>query len=937
MQDSTREYYKKHTKPKLAELLALLKLDKTYFKAEGDFLYYEHEGNEIEVLDLVGGYGSLILGHNNPELLDYLIQLYRKKTAVHAQLSVRSGSALLSKKISDIITEKSGKDYVCTVLNSGAEAIEAAIKHSYLNYRNTISVFYKELEKAFVNIENYYSKYKVDFECTFNGKYYSSLPSFKRDVFRFNNNATTHNIQKLLASSKSFHGKTLGALSITSNPEFRKPFLSNEQLKTLFFDWNREEVENFINQNEYVLFLPKINTKGKILMRHIKQNCITAIIIEPILGEGGVYVVPYDFLKFLREKASLNNIPLIFDEIQCGFYRTGEFLASFKANVYADYYTMGKSLGGGLAKISALIISKDKYIPEFEMIHSSTFADDDISSLIALKSIEIASRYKDDIIKKGNDFKSKLKGLKVKYNGIITAIKGDGLMIGITFKDFSLSQCYGLQGLYRSNYFGYVLSSYLLNKHNIRVSVTLSETKTIRIHPSLFIEKFSIEKFTKAIDELCYILQCSDFYSLIEFTLDKNQQNLRPVQYFDIEDIILENEPKSISHVGFLVHYIDPSSIRESIPSLAVMSDNALYKLNALFMPFAQPVLLGRNCIESIQGEKILISFVGLPFISKMVREDLSDSRYKLSLYQKICNKAVDFLCQNGVSIIGLGQFTSIIMHNGKAINNSNVVVTTGNSFTVYTALKAVKAEINKRKSNQIKMAIIGAGGNIATVITSFLIDECDSILLVGSSENSKDKIIDHANYLLRHILRRLLNGKNSNSKIENVFLKSELLRAIRQNEQLLESNALWETYLKEFSADPPINISWELSLLKGYDIIVVATNQGDPFLESHHFKNGAFICDISVPSNCKQELIENRNIKVIRGGLVSLPNHEQLHAKGLTLEKGQAFACMSETMLIGFEQSKKPYSFGELLIGQVNEIGSIGELHGLTCYQDFP
>ena len=159
-------------------------------------------------------------------------------------------------------------------------------------------------------------------------------------------------------------------------------------------------------------------------------------------------------------------------------------------------------------------------------------------------------------------------------------------------------------------------------------------------------------------------------------------------------------------------------------------------------------------------------------------------------------------------------------------------------------------------------------------------------------------------------------------------------MRSVKANEDLLESNALWESYLKEFGVDPPINISWDPSVLKEYDIIVVATNQGDPFLESNYFKNGAFICDISVPSNCKQELIDNKNIKVIRGGIVSLPNHEKLHAKGLTLEKGQAFACMSETMLMGFEQSKKPYSFGELLIHQVNDIGKIGELHGLRCYE---
>jgi predicted amino acid dehydrogenase len=164
---------------------------------------------------------------------------------------------------------------------------------------------------------------------------------------------------------------------------------------------------------------------------------------------------------------------------------------------------------------------------------------------------------------------------------------------------------------------------------------------------------------------------------------------------------------------------------------------------------------------------------------------------------------------------------------------------------------------------------------------------------------------------------------------LENIFFTSNLFLAIKHNETLMDSDSLWDLYIDEFGNNPPIEITWDLNHLKSCDVIVAATNQGAPFLESKHFKNGAFICDISIPSNCRKELLENKNMTVIHGGLVSLPNNESLHLKGLPLKKGQAFACMSETILMGFEQSEKSFSFGELLISQVNEIGKIGHKHG--------
>ena len=95
----------------------------------------------------------------------------------------------------------------------------------------------------------------------------------------------------------------------------------------------------------------------------------------------------------LRElRARHPQLALIADEIQCGLGRTGNAVESLACELPADYLTFAKSLGGGLAKISALAVRKDLYYAEFSMLPSSTFAEDDMSSMIAKCSLEVIER-----------------------------------------------------------------------------------------------------------------------------------------------------------------------------------------------------------------------------------------------------------------------------------------------------------------------------------------------------------------------------------------------------------------------------------------------------------------------------------------------------------------------------------------------------------------
>src|SRR5204862_2506965 len=118
----------------------------------------------------------------------------------------------------------------------------------------------------------------------------------------------------------------------------------------------------------------------------------SAAYIGAVQGEGGSNVIPADFLTCLVAVCRRKGIPLVVDEIQSGMGRTGQFLASQTMGITPDYLCLSKSLGGGLAKIGALLIKRERFVEEFSVKHTSTFAEDDRSGLLALKAPEILER-----------------------------------------------------------------------------------------------------------------------------------------------------------------------------------------------------------------------------------------------------------------------------------------------------------------------------------------------------------------------------------------------------------------------------------------------------------------------------------------------------------------------------------------------------------------
>jgi acetylornithine/N-succinyldiaminopimelate aminotransferase len=211
-----------------------------------------------------------------------------------------------------------------------------------------------------------------------------------------------------IAAESSFHGRTMGALSVTYKEKYRKPFEPLVPGVTFVPYNNAEAIDDAITSRT------------------------AAVILESIQGEGGVRVPSDDYLRAVRDICDDTNTLLILDEVQTGFGRTGRWFGFEHYGVEPDIMTMAKGLGGGFP-IGAMA-AREAIAQHFQKgDHASTFGGDPLACAAALGTI--SGLEEDGLIKRseelGEYFMKKLGGLKHEY---IQEVRGKGLMIGMELK-----------------------------------------------------------------------------------------------------------------------------------------------------------------------------------------------------------------------------------------------------------------------------------------------------------------------------------------------------------------------------------------------------------------------------------------------------------------------------------------------------------------------
>lgn len=302
-----------------------------------------------EYIDLSGGYGVAIVGHANPYVAEAIADQARKLITCHGSMYNDAREAYLIELVK-VLPSSLGRIFLC---NSGAEANESAMKFARLYTKRT-------------------------------------------DITAF---------------TGSFHGKTLGALSATWNPKYRK---SLDQLMTgvTFSQFgNLDKAMALINEST------------------------AAVLVEPIQGESGIHISTETFLRGLREITKEKGALLIFDEVQCGFGRTGKVWAFEHFGVEPDILTAAKGIGGGYPMAFAAV-GEEISSALTPGAHTSTFGGNPLACAVGLSSLQFLMRENlpEKAASNGEYFMKELEGVAKKHPRLVREVRGKGLMIGVELK-----------------------------------------------------------------------------------------------------------------------------------------------------------------------------------------------------------------------------------------------------------------------------------------------------------------------------------------------------------------------------------------------------------------------------------------------------------------------------------------------------------------------
>ena len=264
---------------------------------------------------------------------------------------------------------------------------------------------------------------------------------------------------RVITFKGAFHGRTLAALFAANNPKHTEGFGP----KVDGFDQvpfaDHEAVKKAINKNT------------------------AAIMVETILGEGGIKVVPDFCLRGLRELCDKHGILLILDEVQCA-YRTGSFFAFEKSGIVPDIVPIAKGIGGGFP-LGACLVTKKVSVGMTPGTHGSTFGGNPLAMTVgnAVLDILFEKDFFENVKKKGEYFDQGLNKIKKKYSKIIGEIRGLGLMKGLRMLVDNVE--------------------FMTKLEENKMLTVKAEENVIRLFPPLIINNNELDEATNKIEKVC--------------------------------------------------------------------------------------------------------------------------------------------------------------------------------------------------------------------------------------------------------------------------------------------------------------------------------------------------------------------------------------------------------------------------------------------------
>jgi acetylornithine/succinyldiaminopimelate/putrescine aminotransferase len=503
--------------PTMLGLLSRYGLDVEYVRSSGNTLYARREdGSERAVLDFAGGYGSVLLGHGNPELVALARELLAQGTPIHAQFSRHPYANDVAKRLNTILHREFdiSEPYYAVFANSGAEAIEAAVKHAELDRVLKVGEALNAVERSVAEARAAVEGGAVVAEHAHRalGLPTDDFAALATEVARLNADRAARP-PVFLALENGFHGKLVCSVQLTHNPLYRTPFAALAR-PSRFVPLNEVGAVRKALDEERGHLLKLVVVDGAVHLAEQPYPTVTAFLLEPIQGEGGIREVTPEYAADITAACEEAGVPLVLDEIQSGMGRTGAFFAGSHVGLRGDYYALSKSLGGGIAKAAVMLVRQKFYRGDFELLHSSTYAKDSFSCTIALKVLDMleadGGRVYRTAVERGAKLAAMLESVRADHPDVVKEVRGRGLMLGLEFHDLSSAPSASVAEHTKTGMLGYAIGAYLLREHDIRVFPTASATETLRFEPSVELTDAEIDRMEAGLRAVVEVLRAPD-------------------------------------------------------------------------------------------------------------------------------------------------------------------------------------------------------------------------------------------------------------------------------------------------------------------------------------------------------------------------------------------------------------------------------------------
>jgi putrescine aminotransferase len=352
-------------------------------------------------LDFAGGYGVFTLGHSHPRVIDAVrAQMERMSLSGKTMFNPVQGRA--AKRLAELAPGDLQLSFWC---NSGTEALEGAIK----------------LARA----------------------------------------ATGR--AKIVATHDAYHGKTLGALSISGRETFQTPF------------------RPLLGDVAHVPF-------GDASVLDDALRDAAAFVVEPVQGEGGVNVPPLGYLRAVREACDRAGALFIADEVQTGLGRCGYLFGVERDGVVPDVMTLAKGLSGGIVPVGAFIARPSVWNAAYAkqpLVHTSTFGGSEIACAAALAAMDVL--VEDALVEnarvRGAQLLEGCRAIAQAYPQVVREARGLGLLVGVE--------------LTNEGYGGWIIPEML--KGGVTAAWTLNQQRVIRLEPPLIVTEVEVERALAAL------------------------------------------------------------------------------------------------------------------------------------------------------------------------------------------------------------------------------------------------------------------------------------------------------------------------------------------------------------------------------------------------------------------------------------------------------